>query len=79
MVSIVVKDDGQGIDPEKIDRLFERFQRGTKDGKKGCGLGLAIVRMLSEAQGGSCLFHNAEEGAVFEIILPGSEKNVNQS
>ncbi len=69
MVSILVRDDGQGIKADKIDTLFERFQRDANNKLKGWGLGLAIVKMLSELQGGTCLFHSSEDGAVFEVIL----------
>jgi len=39
-----VKDSGQGIPPEKIDRVFERLETGSEQEHSGLGLGLAIVK-----------------------------------
>jgi signal transduction histidine kinase len=54
-VTVSVTDDGLGIPPEELDRLFDRFQRGASARMrqiKGTGLGLAICRGLVEAHGG---------------------------
>ena len=53
--TIVVADEGPGIPPEEIERVFERFHRtdaarATRDG--GTGLGLAIARWIVDAHGG---------------------------
>lgn len=53
--AIVVEDNGPGIDPEVVDRVFEPFERGRAEviGRiGGAGLGLHIVRRLAEAHGG---------------------------
>jgi PAS domain S-box-containing protein len=51
---ITVADTGQGISPEFLPHLFERFrQGGATDHKTGLGLGLAIVRHLVELHGGT--------------------------
>jgi len=50
-----VADDGQGISPEDLPHVFERFYRGRAqdaEAVKGSGLGLAIVRSIAEAHGG---------------------------
>jgi signal transduction histidine kinase len=54
--TIVVADEGPGIPPEEIERVFERFHRtdtarATRDG--GTGLGLAIARWIVDAHGGA--------------------------
>jgi signal transduction histidine kinase len=53
--ALVVEDNGPGIDPEIVDRVFEPFERGRAEviGRiGGAGLGLHIVRRLAEAHGG---------------------------
>jgi signal transduction histidine kinase len=51
--SIVVGDDGRGVDFSQADRLFVRFQRGDTDAH-GTGLGLSLVSALVGAHGGRC-------------------------
>jgi len=53
--TLVVEDNGPGIDPQIVDRVFEPFERGRAEviGRiGGAGLGLHIVRRLAEAHGG---------------------------
>jgi two-component system sensor histidine kinase MprB len=73
---VTVRDHGDGIAPEDVDRLFERFYRGVSArGRPGTGLGLAIVRQVAEAHGGRALAANAPDGgAVFELVLPGARE-----
>lgn len=47
---VSVKDDGPGIDPQVLPRLFQRFATGRQ--RRGMGLGLAIVRSIAELHGG---------------------------
>jgi signal transduction histidine kinase len=72
---IEIADSGAGIDPERIDRIFEPFARGSGDrarGAGGTGLGLAIVKAIAEAHGGSAEVISApDEGATFRIWIPG--------
>jgi signal transduction histidine kinase len=77
---LAVADDGSGIPPDKLERIFDRFYRadearsGTGDdsaGSAGSGLGLAIVKGVAEAHGGRVEAANAEGGgAVFTMRLP---------
>ncbi len=53
LATLVVEDDGPGIDPLLAQRVFERFVRGGGDGGRGSGLGLAIVRAVAESHGGT--------------------------
>ncbi|MBU1404168.1 MAG: PAS domain S-box protein [Proteobacteria bacterium] len=67
-VIILVRDNGPGINPEKIGRLFQPFFT-TREG--GTGLGLANVRKIIEYHGGMVTGNNSPDGgAVFTIFLP---------
>lgn len=67
-VLLEVRDDGRGIDPAVLARLFEPFATGRKD---GAGLGLAIARRIVERHGGELrLVPHAGPGAAFEVRLP---------
>jgi signal transduction histidine kinase len=52
-VALVVEDDGPGVTPELQATLFERFVRGAGDRGGSFGLGLSIVKAVSESHGGS--------------------------
>jgi signal transduction histidine kinase len=67
-VRIVVEDEGPGVAPELVPRLFERFERGL-DGT-GSGLGLAIAKAYARAHGGDLLYEPGARGARFELVLP---------
>lgn len=74
MFTIVVEDNGPGIDPEVIDRVFEPFERGRAEviGRiGGAGLGLHIVRRLAEAHGGKVSLASAPgAGTTIWVRLP---------
>jgi PAS domain S-box-containing protein len=67
-VEISVEDNGHGIAPEKIERLFDSFYT-TKE--SGMGLGLSLVRSIAEAHAGRVTAeNNSHGGATFRLILP---------
>ncbi|MGQ0628768.1 MAG: sensor histidine kinase [Phycisphaerales bacterium] len=72
-VTITIADNGPGIDPEILGRLFEPFA-STKLDSQGTGLGLAVSEGIIREHGGVLLARNREgplgRGAVFEITLP---------
>jgi two-component system sensor histidine kinase BaeS len=70
---VEVSDDGPGIPAEELSRAFERFHLRSRSGGSpdGAGLGLAIVRELSEAMGGAAAVENLPGGgARFTVRLP---------
>lgn len=73
-VEVSVADTGLGIPPEDLPHVFERFYRGDPARERsagGAGLGLAIVRELVEAMGGSVAVESAVgEGSCFRFTLP---------
>jgi signal transduction histidine kinase len=71
-VAICVTDTGRGIAPEDLERVFERFTRSRVGrARDGFGLGLAIVRAILHAHGGSVRARSTVgEGTTFELLLP---------
>ena len=69
---IVVRDQGAGIAPEDVQRIFAPFERaGAKDVREGLGLGLYIARQLAESHGGELDVESTPgEGAAFRLRLP---------
>jgi len=69
---LVVEDDGPGVPPELVGRLFERFVRGAGDRGGSFGLGLAIVQAVATSHGGSVTFEPVKDGrgARFVVRLP---------
>lgn len=73
-VELSVEDSGQGIAPEELPRIFERFYQVDKarGPQRGTGLGLAIVNEIVQAHNGTITVASAGEGrgATFSVWLP---------
>ncbi|MFH2004427.1 MAG: response regulator [Bacteroidota bacterium] len=72
-IEIVVKDEGCGIKPEELSKLFRPFQqaRSLKDEKEGTGLGLAITKRLVELHGGKINVDSEwGKGTIFSLRIP---------
>jgi signal transduction histidine kinase len=71
-VVIAVRDHGPGLGEGQLPRIFERFERGVPIRHfGGLGLGLYLVRQITEAHGGSITANNAEGGgACFMVRMP---------
>jgi signal transduction histidine kinase len=68
-VILWVRDHGPGVDPEDVERIFERFVKGP-DRPEGSGLGLSIVSAIAQAHAGQARVVPLSDGARFEIVLP---------
>jgi two-component system sensor histidine kinase ResE len=75
IIHFVVADEGEGIPPQAVNRVFDQFYRvdkarSRKDG--GMGLGLSIVKQIVEAHGGSIKVESkVDEGSQFAFWIPG--------
>ena len=68
-VAVSVRDEGDGIAPELVPRMFRQFWRAKRRG--GAGLGLFIVKGLVEAHGGTITVQRAPGGgAEFRFTMP---------
>jgi two-component system sensor histidine kinase KdpD len=66
-VRLTVEDDGPGVPPEDLGRIFERFQRGsagTAGARHGMGIGLSIVQGMTEAMGGTATAERSHLGGL---------------
>lgn len=71
---VEVEEEGDGIPPDQIDHIFDKFHRAPKENRvrSGTGLGLGICRGFIEAVGGGIIAGNRADGrcAVFTVTLP---------
>jgi signal transduction histidine kinase len=70
---IEVEDEGCGVPPDALERIFDRFGRADSARTRaagGAGLGLAIVDAIAKAHGGTCKVTSTESGSVFALWLP---------
>ena len=71
LVRLTVSDDGPGIPPEVLPKIFQAYFT-TKDARQGTGLGLNIVQRLVKESGGALHVKTAPgEGTAFSVYLPG--------
>jgi signal transduction histidine kinase len=73
-VCFVIEDQGRGIAPEKLERIFDRFQQGDASDSRalgGTGLGLALCRSIVEQHGGRIWVESTVgKGSRFLFTLP---------
>ncbi|MFI9639139.1 sensor histidine kinase [Micromonospora sp. NPDC051925] len=70
-VELVVSDSGRGFDPRHGERIFDRFHSGPDSGDRRVGLGLALVREVVTAHGGTISATGRPgTGATFTVRLP---------
>ena len=78
-IRLSVQDNGRGIDPESLERIFQPFEQGDWDTAKsraGLGLGLTIARTIAESHHGTLTANSAGvgQGAIFVFELPLAEQ-----
>lgn len=73
---VAVSDNGRGIDPEHLPRVFDRFYRADSSrGSDGAGLGLALVKSIVDLHGGSAIIEsNVGRGTTVKLIFPLPQK-----
>jgi len=74
-ICLSVTDTGEGLEPEQLTSVFDRFYRGDKSRSRetgGSGLGLAIVKAIVEAHGGRVEVHSPGkgQGSMFTVCFP---------
>jgi two-component system, OmpR family, sensor kinase len=71
---IEVADEGPGLPPTELERVFQPFYRAnaarTLDDKSGVGLGLSVARSIARAHGGDVVLERADRGLVARVRLP---------
>jgi len=72
-ITVAIEDDGRGIAPDELSRVFDRFYRSQATGTllPGSGLGLAIAQQMARAHGGKIEVESrASHGTTFRVTLP---------
>ena len=64
---VIIQDNGEGIDPEDLLHLFERFYKGKNSSHQSVGIGLALSQKIIENQNGTISVENTYPGAKFTI------------
>jgi two-component system phosphate regulon sensor histidine kinase PhoR len=81
-IEVWVRDDGPGIPPDALNRIYERFYRVDKARSReqgGTGLGLAIVKHIVQSHGGEvCTESEVGRGTVFRFTLPVAPANADK-
>ena len=82
MISVSIADNGNGIEDEKKDKVFDMFYTGANkiaDSRRSLGLGLALCKTIISAHGGEiAVSDNTPHGAVFTFTLPVKEVDINE-
>ncbi len=69
VILLSVQDEGPGVAPEELSKIFEKFYRGSSSsGSSGTGLGLSICRGIVEAHGGRIWAENTSKGGLTVLI-----------
>lgn len=74
-VEVSVGNDGPSIEPLDMERIFDRFYRGTnvKNSTPGTGIGLAVSRSIMKASGGAITVANTPSGVAFTLRIRASD------
>ena len=74
-----VEDNGGGVSPEELPKLFQRFYRAEHQSKNGAGIGLAIVKEIIQRHHGVITAENGKEGLKMSISMPMLDRNLTNS
>ena len=74
-----VEDNGGGVSPEELPKLFQRFYRAEHQNKNGAGIGLAIVKEIIQRHHGVITAENGREGLKMSISMPMLDRNLTHS
>ena len=66
----VIEDDGGGVAPDELPKLFQRFYRAQHQNKNGAGIGLAIVKEIIQRHHGHITAENGKYGLKMTISMP---------
>jgi signal transduction histidine kinase len=72
-VAVIVSDEGTGIEPELLPKVFDRFftTENPRTGNRGTGLGLAIAKSIVSANGGTIsVLSQLGHGSAFKVVFP---------
>ena len=74
-----IEDDGGGVSPAELPRLFDRFYRSENQTGNGVGIGLAIVKEIVTRHHGTITAENGEKGLRMTISMPMLDRNLTKS
>ena len=72
----IIEDNGGGVAPEELTKLFQRFYRAQHQNKNGAGIGLAIVKEIIQRHHGSIAAENGKHGLKMTISMPMLDRNL---
>jgi signal transduction histidine kinase len=70
MAFVAVSDDGPGVPPDRVERIFTPFDQSGGGHAESVGLGLAVSRSLAEAMDGSLTYERRHDRTVFTLSVP---------
>lgn len=75
----IIEDNGGGVSPEDLPKLFQRFYRAEHQNKNGAGIGLAIVKEIIQRHHGNITAENGKYGLKMTISMPMLDRNLTNS
>ena len=75
----VIEDNGGGVAPDELPKLFRRFYRAQHQNKNGAGIGLAIVKEIIQRHHGNITAENGTHGLKMTISMPMLDRNLTNS
>ena len=75
----IIEDNGGGVAPDELPKLFQRFYRAQHQSKSGAGIGLAIVKEIIQRHHGNIIAENGQHGLKMTISMPMLDRNLTNS